>query len=277
MNTKKQYLFREGESVVLVPGFDIISYIEEDEEGSGVSRLGREEQNMMRMELISDDFPKILIHEPITFRTADYVRKAVTFVETTHSKKLPPIEAEITTPGGSVEASFEIYNRFKGYQGGIIGIVQGYGYSGGGFILQGCHKRIVNEYSKIMVHKASTWIHVTEHLLSSPAKLERLRRDIDDDNKHLLKMCVERVHLCKPHEKIADIERRINKLFVQEKFLYAEEAQKEGLCDIIGVVELTRVDGDAPETEQTEEETKENSKLSNALKNLFKKNKEESE
>ncbi|MCX6739554.1 MAG: ATP-dependent Clp protease proteolytic subunit [Candidatus Parcubacteria bacterium] len=243
MSDKRQHLFREGESVVLVPGFDIRAYIEDDEdEGGGAFRLGRGEENMIRTDLLESDTPKILIHEPITFRTADYIRKAVTFVSVVHAKKLPMIEVEITTPGGSVEASFEIYNRFKGYAGGVVGVVQGYGYSGGGFILQGCHHRIVNEYSKIMVHKASTIIHVTEHLLSNPAKLERVRRDMAEDNERLLRMCVERVRLSQPERDIKDIERRISKLFVQERFLYAEQAKEEGLCDIVDTIHLTRIE-----------------------------------
>jgi ATP-dependent protease ClpP protease subunit len=277
MSSKKQHLFREGESVILVPGFDITTYIEEDEEGGGIFRLGREEENGIRMELLHNDVPKILIHEPITFRTADYVRKAITFIEVTHAKLLPNVEVEITTPGGSVEASFEIYNRFKGYSGGIIGVVQGYGYSGGGFILQGCHRRIVNEYSKLMVHKASTWIHVTEHLLSCPARLDILRRDLGEDNERVLKMCAERVHLCKPHEKIVDIERRISKLFVQEKFLYAERAKEEGLCDLVGKVILEGVAAEEPAAKKADEEEKGNGELSNALKNRFKKDKKEAE
>jgi ATP-dependent protease ClpP protease subunit len=239
MSFKKQHLFREGERVVLVPGFDIATYIEEDEGSRGIFRLGREEENMMRMERLHGEIPKILIHEPITYRTADYVRKAVTFVETIHAKDLPMLEVEITTPGGSVEASFEIYNRLKGYLGKSIGIVQGSGYSGGGFILQGCHHRVVNEYSKIMVHKASAWIHVTEHLLLCPARLERLRLEINEDNERLLKICTERVLLCQPHRKKTDIERQLRKIFVQEKFLYAERAREVGLCDSVGTVELS--------------------------------------
>lgn len=275
MSSKKQHLFKEGESVVLVPGFDITTYEESEEEG-GVFRIGREEENAVRMELLSGDAPQILIHEPITFRTADYVRKAVTFVQTIRAKLLPVIEVEITTPGGSVEASFEIYNRFKNYPGGVVGTVQGYGYSGGGFILQGCHRRIVSEYSKIMVHKASTWIHVTEHLLSCPSRLERLHRDVREDNERLLKICVERVHLCQPHKKIPDIERQLRKIFTQERFLYAEKAQEEGLCDIVGVIKLERVEDVLP-IQDSLESLQENGELSHALKKLFGRDKKETE
>ena len=242
MSSKKQHLFKEGESVVLVPGFDITTYEEADEEG-GIFRIGREEENAVRMELLSGDAPQILIHEPITFRTADYVRKAVTFVQTTRAKLLPVIEVEITTPGGSVEASFEIYNRFKNYPGGVVGTVQGY---------------------------------VTEHLLSCPSRLERLHRDVREDNERLLKICVERVHLCQPHKKIPDIERQLRKIFTQERFLYAEKAQEEGLCDIVGVIKLERVEEVLP-IQDSLESSQENGELSHALKKLFGRDKKETE
>lgn len=123
-------------------------------------RLDRETINSSLIEKLNREPALIAIRGGISEATADYIRKALDYLDLKYvekKKKMKPshfilVDADITTFGGYVFSSFGIATRLfeSGYY--ITGKVSEYGISGGGLILQGCHHRAMQENAQILVH-----------------------------------------------------------------------------------------------------------------------------
>ena len=206
--------------------------------GSYTFRLDREIINAALMDRLNREPAVITIFDHINEGTADYVRKALWYLDVKYAekrKKMKPgtfigIEADITTFGGYVSSSFGIATRLfeSGYY--VIGQVFEHGLSGGGMILQGCHHRAMSENAQILVHYARALALETEQSLA-PHRTEMRRKDYKRDNDRIINWIARRIALTNHEKHVEDREKELRKLFIKERYLYPDEALHYGLID----------------------------------------------
>ena len=207
---------------------------------SYVFRLDRETINEILMERLRREPAVITICDNISETTADYVRKALWFLDLKNSEKkkklkpnmVLPLMVDITTIGGYVSSSFGIAERFfeSGYH--VIGQISEYGYSGGGLILQGCHHRVMSENAKILVHYCHSLAIESEHSMDH-LRAKRRKEDYKRDNDRIINWIARRIALTNHEKHVADREKDLRKLFIKERYLYPDEALHYNLIDEI--------------------------------------------
>jgi ATP-dependent protease ClpP protease subunit len=220
------------------PGMTYENYMNGLGINSCVFQIDRNTQNEILLhKLQKKNPPTISVNGHISELTADYVRTAIGILDLKYEDKKtvqnpPTVNAEITTFGGEVTASFGIAeNLFQsGYA--MLGLVREYAYSGGGIILQGCHGRYATENAKLMFHFCNTVAFVTAHGLQS-SRTGRVKDELEKINTRMVEWVAGRINLRYKEKTLEERKIELRKLFVKERFLFPDEALHYHLIDDI--------------------------------------------
>jgi len=190
--------------------------------------------NNILVEKLNQEEPAIPIVGGIDESTLKRFGESLDFIEMLKKAKngaLPATHIEICSPGGIVIPGFAIMQKIRMHPGATIGQVDGYAYSCGAIILQGCQIRLMGEYSEMMIHTASA-LHSVTNVSLRGAKLKKLRDYIDRLHEQIVSIFVKRIMLTRSNTKSeAEVEKYIRKLMKDEKFLSADEAVYYKLAD----------------------------------------------
>ena len=135
----------------------------------------------------------------------------------------PAIEVRITSNGGSVSTSLNIYDMLRMYPGEKTGIVEGFARSMAAVVLQACEKRKALKHCKILIHHISK-SSVSLDVVLDETKLRELRADLEKDQARIYTIFSE-----KTKKNAEDVKAKC----AEDTDMTAEEAQSFGLIDEI--------------------------------------------
>lgn len=159
---------------------------------------------------------------PIDGPMASYVRYAINILKI---RDCPPIEVWISSTGGEVSLSLDIYDMLITYPGKVTGKVIAFSQSMATIILQACDIRLATEHAKIMVHNP-WYAKVSFDDLESPRRMKKIR----DYNRQDREMMLE---ILQRHSGLS--RKRLENMMKKGAIMFAAEALANKLID--GIIE----------------------------------------
>ncbi|TSC85108.1 MAG: ATP-dependent Clp protease, protease subunit [Parcubacteria group bacterium Gr01-1014_13] len=137
-------------------------------------------------------------------------------------KENPPIQINITSPGGDVDCGLLIYDLIRLYSGKTTGRIVGFARSIAMIILQACDKRESTEHSYSLLHYVSERVSLDK--IRNDEKLKKFVDQLDKEQKKIYRILKKRTK--RPLKSIIS-------LCDKAKDITAQEALDFGLIDKI--------------------------------------------
>lgn len=163
----------------------------------------------------------VVINGDISGEMVMYVKEALAVLYAT--KKAPDLTILISSSGGNVEASLDIFDLLVQYPGKKTAIVTMYARSAAATILQAADERLMTKHAYVLIHHVSTR-NISLDVLRDKKKVQKLRNDMEKSQDKIYKILSVRT------KKTVQV---ITKKCKDEQDMTAAEAIAFGLADRI--------------------------------------------